>query len=116
MVAAEVAMSVHRRNPAGKRIRPRGSLLVFLAGVAVIAAACGGSDDIMSRQDFVDNLDQRGGELLDENISSCMYDGLEDNPEAREAVAAWEDGEEVPEELFDLAMECLRDLPETPDP
>ena len=45
-----------------------------------------------------------------------MYDGLEDDPEARDAVAAWEEGETVPEELFDLAMECLRDLPDTPDP
>lgn len=91
-------------------------MLVVLAGVALAGASCGGSDDIMSRQDFVDNLDERGGELLDQNISSCMYDGLEDDPEARDAVAAWEDGEAVPEELFDLAMECLRDLPDTPDP
>ena len=109
-------MSVHRRDTAKTRIRPGGAMLVVLAGVALTGAACGGSDDIMSRQDFVDNLDELGGELLDENISSCMYDGLEDDPEARDAVAAWEEGDTVPEELFDLAMECLRDLPDTPDP
>ena len=109
-------MSVHRREGAKKRIRSAGAMLVVLAGVALAGGACGGSDDIMSRQDFVDNLDERGGELLDENISSCMYDGLEDDPEARDAVADWEEGVAVPEELFDLAMECLRDLPDTPDP
>ncbi len=109
-------MSVHRRDTAKKRIRPAGAMLVALAGLALAGGACGGSDDIMSRQDFVDNLDQRGGELLDENISSCMYDSLDQDTDAREAVAAWEEGEEVPEELFDLAMECLRNLPDTPDP
>lgn len=64
----------------------------------------------MSRQDFVDNLNNRGGELLDENISSCMYDSLEDDSEARDAVENWEDGDEVPAQLLDLAVACLRDI------
>ena len=115
MVAAEVAVSP-RRGPAPRHKGRTRFLVALLAPLALLAAGCGGSDDIMSRQDFVDNLEQRGGELLDENISSCMYDALEEDQEARDAVAAWEDGEEVPEELFDLAMECLRNLPDTPDP
>ena len=83
--------------------------------VAVLAvSSCGGSDDLMSRQDFVDNLSSEGGELLDENISSCMYDALEDNDAARRAVEDWQDGEPVPEELLELAVDCLRNLPETP--
>jgi hypothetical protein len=112
VVAPEVAVSTPHRQPAG----PGRAFWSAVALVALLAVACGGSEDIMSRQDFVDNLGQRGGELLDENISSCMYDALEQDTEAREAVADWEDGEAVPEELFDLAMECLRQLPDTPDP
>jgi hypothetical protein len=86
----------------------------LIASSVLLLAACGGSDDLPSRQDFVDNIQQQGGELLDENISSCMYDGLEDDDAARQAVSRWEEGEAVPEELLDLAVACLRDVPDTP--
>lgn len=84
--------------------------LVAVLAIGFLAGGCGGSDDLMSRQDFVDNLNEQGGELLDENISSCMYDRLEDDPEARDAVENWEDGDDVPNELLDLAVDCLRDI------
>ncbi|MGI9578354.1 MAG: hypothetical protein ACR2OH_09160 [Microthrixaceae bacterium] len=88
---------------------------ICVLGMTAATVSCGGgSDDLMSRQDFVDNLQAEGGELLDENISSCMYDGLDDDAQAREAVEAWQDGDAVPEELLDLAVECLKDLPPTP--
>ena len=70
----------------------------------------------MSRQDFVDNLGAQGDGLINEVIASCMYDGLADDPQAAEAVDNWEDGDNVPPELIDLATECLTDPPDTPTP
>ena len=87
--------------------------VVALAAIALSATGCGG-DEMMSRQEFVDNLGSRGDGLIDENIASCIYDGLSEDEDAAEAVEQWEDGEDVPPELFDLALACLEDPPETP--
>ncbi len=54
---------------------------------------------MMSRQDFVDNLGAQGDGLINDNIASCMYDGLSEDPEAASAVQEWEDGDAGPPEL-----------------
>ena len=84
--------------------------LLLMGGVL---AGCGGNE-LPSRQDFVDDLSSRGDGLINDNIASCMYDGLDDDDEARDAVAEWEEGEDVPPELLDLAVACLEELPDTP--
>ena len=107
-------------NPTTRTPSPR-TAAAALAVAAVLAlpallSGCGGDDDLMSRQDFVDNLGAQGDGLINEAIASCMYDGLSDDEAAADAVRDWEDGEEVPVELLDLATDCLRDPPETPEP
>jgi hypothetical protein len=92
-------------------MRPVAPLLV---ATALVLAACGGNDEMMSRQEFVDSLGEQGDGLINDNIASCMYDGLSDDPEAAAAVQDWEDGESVPPELIDLATECLTNPGETP--
>lgn len=107
-------------NPSTHARSPRPAVLALAAAAVLVLpaalAGCGGGDDLMSRQEFVDNLGDQGDGLINEAIASCMYDGLSEDDAAADAVREWEDGEDVPVELLDLATECLRDPPETPEP
>jgi hypothetical protein len=106
------------RAPRPHRRAPAHTVAAAVAAALVLASAgCGGgSDGMMTRQEFVDNLGARGDGLLNENIASCMYDGLSEDEEAADAVAEWDEGDAVPPELADLATECLKDPPDTPGP
>lgn len=98
---------VPRRAPA----RPAAGIVagVITAGViATVPIACGG-DDLPSRQDFVDSIEAQDDGLITEDVASCMYDGLDDDGAAAEAVANWSEDEPVPAELIDLATECLNE-------
>ena len=108
-------MSPAPSPPAHRRPR-RAPALTFAAALVLATAGCGGGDEMMTRQEFVDNLGARGDGLINENIASCMYDGLSDDQAAADAVAEWDEGDAVPPELLDLATECLKDPPDTPGP
>ncbi|MCP4434238.1 MAG: hypothetical protein GY812_01895 [Actinomycetia bacterium] len=92
---------------------PNKILAIATVAASALLAACGGGSQ-MSRQDFVDNLESQGEGLINEAIASCMYDGLDDDPEAADAVGDWNEGDSVPPELLDLAVACLGDPPDTP--
>ena len=75
--------------------------------LALAATACGGSD-LPSRQEFVDNLAGESNGLITEDVASCMYDKLDGDEAAAEAIANADEGGPVPPELLKLATECLQ--------
>ena len=92
-------------------IRPGARLTVALASTlatVAIATGCGGSD-LPTRQEFVDSLQAQSDDLITEDVASCMYDALSEDEEATKAVADWQEGDDVPAELAESALDCLND-------
>lgn len=75
--------------------------------LSVTLAACG-SSDLPSRQEFVDNLAGKSNGLITEDVASCMYDKLDNDTAAADAIKAAKGNGPVPPELLKLATECLK--------
>jgi hypothetical protein len=85
----------------------RAAVRALGAGLSIgLVAACGGGSDLPTRQEIVDRLAEESDGLITEDVGSCVYDAIADDPELSRIVAGAPDGE-VPAELQQIALDCL---------
>jgi hypothetical protein len=80
----------------------------FVATMLSLAAAagCGGDAELPTRQEIIERLAEQSDGLVTEDVGSCVYDAIEDDPGLARSVAEAGDGE-VPAELLQIALDCL---------